>query len=46
MKDYRIYESTTDMLEDGFVTSDAAYVAAQRFSPAQDPRPSKVVVGC
>lgn len=41
---YRIYESTTDMLEDGFVTSDAAYVAAQRIF-AQDPRPSKVVVG-
>ena len=43
-EDYRIYESTTDMLEDGFVTSDAAYVAAQRIF-AQDPRPSKVVVG-
>ena len=35
-EDYRIYESTTDMLEDGFVTSDAAYVAAQRIF-AQNP---------
>lgn len=43
-EDYRIYESTTDMLEDGFLTSDAAYIAAQRIF-AQDPRPSKVVVG-
>lgn len=43
-EDYRIYESTTDMLEDGFVTSDAAYVAAQRIF-SQDPRPSKIVVG-
>lgn len=43
-EDYRIYESTTDMLEDGFVTSDAAYIAAQRIF-SQDPRPSKIVVG-
>lgn len=41
---YRIYESTTAMLEDGFLTTDAAYIAAQRVF-AQDPRPSKVVVG-
>lgn len=43
-EDYRIYESTTAMLEDGFLTTDAAYIAAQRIF-AQDPRPSKVVVG-
>lgn len=43
-EDYRIYESTTDMLEDGFLTTDAAYIAAQRIF-AQDPRPSKVVIG-
>ena len=43
-EDYRIYESTTAMLEDGFLTTDAAYIAAQRVF-AQDPRPSKVVVG-
>lgn len=43
-EDYRIYESTTDMLEDGFLTTDASYVAAQRIF-AQDPRPSKVVIG-
>lgn len=43
-EDHRIYESTTAMLEDGFLTTDAAYIAAQRVF-AQDPRPSKVVVG-
>lgn len=43
-EDYRIYESTTAMLEDGFLTTDAAYIAAQRVF-AQDPRPSKAVVG-
>lgn len=43
-EDHRIYESTTAMLEDGFLTTDAAYIAAQRTF-AQDPRPSKVVVG-
>lgn len=43
-EDYRIYESTTAMLEDGFLTTDTAYIAAQRVF-AQDPRPSKVVVG-
>ena len=43
-EDYRIYESTTAMLEDGFLTTDTAYIAAQRIF-AQDPRPSKVVVG-
>lgn len=43
-EDYRIYESTTAMLEDGFLTTDAAYIAAQRVF-SQDPRPSKVVVG-
>lgn len=43
-EDYRNYESTTAMLEDGFLTTDAAYIAAQRVF-AQDPRPSKVVVG-
>lgn len=43
-EDYHIYESTTDMLEDGFETTDKAYVAAQRIF-SQDPRPSKVVIG-
>lgn len=43
-ENYRIYETTTDMLEDGFLTTDAAYIAAQRVF-SQDPRPSKVVVG-
>lgn len=43
-ENYRIYESTTAMLEDGFLTTDAAYIAAQRIF-SQDPRPSKVVVG-
>ena len=43
-EDYRIYTSTTDMLEDGFLTTDSAYIAAARIF-AQDPRPSKVVIG-
>ena len=41
---YRIYTSTSDMLEDGFLTSDKAFIAAQLIF-SQDPRPSKVVVG-
>jgi len=41
---YRIYTSTTDMLEDGFLTTDKAFIAAQLIF-SQDPRPSKVVVG-
>lgn len=43
-EDYRIYESTTDMLEDGFVVEDNAFIAAQLIF-SQDPRPSKVVIG-
>lgn len=43
-EDYRIYTTTTDMLTDGFISTDKAYIAAQRIF-AQDPRPSKVVIG-
>ena len=43
-EDYRLYTSTTDMLADGFITTDAAYIAAQRIF-TQDPRPAKVVIG-
>ena len=41
---YRIYTETTDMLEDGFLPTDEAYKAVALIF-AQDPRPSKVVVG-
>jgi len=41
---YREYSSTTDMLEDGFLTTDYAYVAAMRtFS--QNPQVRSVIVG-
>lgn len=41
---YREYTSTTDMLEDGFLTTDYAYVAAQRIF-SQNPQVRSVVVG-
>ena len=41
---YRIYTSTTDMLEDGFLPTDEAYKAVALIF-AQDPRPDRVVVG-
>ena len=43
-EDYRIYDSTTDMIEDGFTVEDNAFIAAQLIF-SQDPRPSKVVIG-
>lgn len=41
---YREYSSPTQMLEDGFLTSDYAYVAAQRIF-SQDPQPRSIIVG-
>ncbi len=41
---YREYSSTTDMLTDGFITSDFAYVAASRVF-SQNPTVRSVVVG-
>ena len=41
---YREYSSTTQMIEDGFLTSDYAYVAAQRIF-SQDPQPRSIIVG-
>ena len=41
---YREYGSTTEMLEDGFLTDDYAYVAAQRIF-SQDPQPRSIIVG-
>lgn len=41
---YRIYTDTKDMLEDGFTTTDNAYIMVSRIF-AQDPRPTKVLVG-
>lgn len=41
---YREYGSTTEMLEDGFLTSDYAYVAAQRIF-SQNPQPRSIIVG-
>lgn len=43
-EDYRIYENTADMIEDGFLVTDKAFIAAQ-LAFSQDPRPSKVVIG-
>lgn len=40
----REYSSTKDMLEDGFITTDYAYVAAQRIF-SQNPQVRSVVVG-
>ena len=41
---YRIYSSTTEMLDDGFTTSDYAYVAANRIF-SQNPQVRNIVVG-
>lgn len=41
---YREYSSTSDMLADGFLTTDYAYVAAQRIF-SQNPQPRSIVVG-
>ena len=41
---YREYGSTTEMIEDGFVTTDFAYVAAQRIF-SQQVKPRSVIVG-
>ena len=41
---YREYTSTTDMLEDGFLTTDYAYAAAQRIF-SQNPQVRSIVVG-
>lgn len=41
---YRIYDSTTDMLDDGFLTTDYAYKAAERIF-SQNPSPRTVIVG-
>lgn len=41
---YRIYESTADMLTDGFLVGDFAYKAAQ-IAFSQNPRPASIVVG-
>ena len=41
---YREYSSTTEILDDGFLTTDYAYVAAQRIF-SQDPQPRSIIVG-
>ena len=41
---YREYSSTTDMIEDGFLTTDYAYTAAQRIF-SQNPQVRSIVVG-
>ena len=41
---YRQYGSTTDMIEDGFLTTDYAYAAAQRIF-SQNPQVRSIVVG-
>lgn len=41
---YREYGSTTEMIEDGFLTTDFAYVAAQRIF-SQQVKPRSVIVG-
>ncbi|QFP93517.1 tail sheath protein [Edwardsiella phage vB_EtaM_ET-ABTNL-9] len=41
---YREYSSTTAMLDDGFLTADFAYVAAQRIF-SQNPQVASIVVG-
>lgn len=43
-EDYRIYETASAMLTDGFLTSDFAYKAVNAIF-SQNPRPAKVVVG-
>ena len=41
---YRKYSSTTEMLSDGFITTDYAYIAAQRIF-SQNPQVREIVVG-
>ena len=41
---YREYTGTIEMLEDGFLTTDFAYIAASRIF-AQNPSPERVIVG-
>ena len=41
---YRVYSSTTEMLDDGFTTSEYAYVAANRIF-SQNPQVRNIVVG-
>lgn len=41
---YREYSSTTQMIEDGFITTDFAYIAAQRIF-SQNPQVRSFVVG-
>lgn len=41
---YREYTSTTDMIEDGFLTTDYAYIAAQRIF-SQNPQVRSIIVG-
>ena len=41
---YRIYSSTTEMLDDGFTTNEYAYVAANRIF-SQNPQVRNIVVG-
>ena len=41
---YRIYSSTTEMLNDGFTTDEYAYVAANRIF-SQNPQVRNIVVG-
>jgi hypothetical protein len=43
-EEYRIYETASAMLTDGFLTSDFAYKAVSAIF-SQNPRPAKVVVG-
>ena len=41
---YREYGSTTEMLSDGFITDDFAYIAAQRIF-SQEPQVRSIIVG-
>lgn len=43
-EDSRVYSGTDEMIEDGFETTDAAYIAASRIF-AQNPRPRTIIVG-
>ena len=42
---YRKYSSTKEMLDEGFITTDFAYIAAQRIF-RQEPTVREIVVGC
>lgn len=43
--DYRIYTSALDMLDDGFLSTDYAYIAANRIFSTDSVKADKVVVG-